>query len=1127
MNWIVARAWLGLGALLLAGFASSTAAGSGRPTSDGLLDAPLNSVRRVATDTLLLVNATVHPEPGVVWAGGSVLIREGRIAAASERRLDTPAGARVVDLTGRHVYAGFVDAYVEVDAPGVGANGPGAHWNPFVTPQRDVLAGEGLSGRDRAALRRQGFAAAGLSPRGGVFRGMGAVVSLAEPASDASTGRPAVYKARAFHSLGFDRAGWRTGGYPSSHMGAIALQRQVLSDATWRRDALAQGWALPRGEAAADAASALDELARDVALVFDADHELKVLHAVDVAREAGRAAVVMASGTEFRAIGAVAEDVREAGARLIVPVAFPKAPDVSSPGAAESVELRELQTWEQAPTNAQRLVEAGVPVALTTHRLRNKGDFTSRLRRAMAHGLPGEAAHAAVTTEAAAALGVSDRLGRIAAGMAGNLVVSDAELFEPGTSAKVLDVYIDGVRHEITRSDDAFVGTWDAVLRDRFRLVFEIDERLRVTVRDGDGGEPAPAAEGEDAPEAASVDAVNVRVEGTRLRFAFDHGKLGFEEGPGAGIWSVSGELVPGEDGERRLVGTGVRGDGAGFPWRASKRAPEDEGEANGEEDEDEAFELKTVPALAGAPFGPYSREAWPEQRAVALVNATVWTSDADAERRHGAGGVIEHGVVVIENGKIAFLGTGEMFERSRPSPDWPGEVIDLEGRHITPGLVDAHSHTGLFGLGVNEGGQAVTSEVRISDALDPSAINWYRQLAGGVTTVLSLHGSANPIGGQSAIHKVRWGAQHPREMRFDNEKPGIKFALGENVKQSNWGDRFTNRYPQTRMGVETIIRDRFHAAQDYAKKWDAYNERVERIRMLRITVEEQDRRIAALERPRLDLELEPLAEILRGERLIHCHSYRQDEILMLCRVAEDFGITIGTFQHGLEVYKVAEVVREHAIGASIFSDWWAFKMEVYDGVPGAGPLQSEVGVLTSYNSDSDDVARRMHMEAAKAVRYAHPDAPVSEAEALKYVTINAAIQMGVGDRVGSIAVGKDADLVVWNTRPLSSFARPERVFVDGRELFSLERDAEDRRAIQRERARLIQKIMGGDESDRAGESPEADAEEDDGRLPLAQRMMARAYRMHALEQLRRGMDADTMLCGDCGCNVLNAAGVR
>ena len=1114
---------LGLGALLLAVFASSSAAGSGRPTSEGLLDAPLNSVRRVATDTVLLVNATVHPEPGVVWRGGSVLIREGRIAAAGEGRIDAPAGARVIDLTGRHVYAGFIDPYVEVDAPGIGANTPGAHWNPFVTPQRDALAGVGVGDRDRSTLRRQGFTAAGLSPRGGVFRGLGAVVSLAEPPSDASAGRAAVYKARAFHSLGFDRAGWRTGGYPSSHMGAIALQRQVLSDAAWRRDALNYDWVLPRGEDGREAPSCLNELALDVLLVFDADHELKVLHAVDVAKEAGRPLVVMASGTEFRALGAVADDVTKAGAGLIVPVAFPKAPDVSSPGAAESVELRELQTWEQSPTNARRLVEAGVPIALTTHRLRNKGDFSARVRRAVEHGLSPDAALAAVTTVPASMLGVDARLGKIAPGMAANLVVVDGAMFVPGKTAKIMDVYIDGVRHEITRSDDAFVGTWDAVLRERFRLVFEIDERLRVTVLDGN---PARApAEGEDAPEPVKISAVNVRVEGTRLRFAFDHGKFGFEDGPGAGIWSVSGELVPSEDGAARLIGTGVRGDGGAFPWRATRRAIEaDEGAA----EDEKAFEIKRVPELAGAPFGPYAREAWPEQRAVALVNATIWTCDAEVARRVGNEGVIENGVVVIERGKIAFVGTAAMFERSRPSPDWPGEVIDLEGRHITPGLVDAHSHTGLFGLGVNEGGQAVTSEVRISDALDPSAINWYRQLAGGVTTVLSLHGSANPIGGQSAIHKVRWGAQHPREMRFEHEKPGIKFALGENVKQSNWGDRFTNRYPQTRMGVETIIRDRFHAAQDYAKQWGEYNQQVERIRMLRITVEEQDRRIAALVRPRRDLELEPLAEILRGERLIHCHSYRQDEILMLCRVAEDFGVTIGTFQHGLEVYKVAEVVREHAIGASIFSDWWAFKMEVYDGVPGAGPLQSEVGVLTSYNSDSDDVARRMNIEAAKAVRYAHPEAPVSEAEGLKYVTINPAIQMGIGDRVGSIAVGKDADLVVWNTRPLSSFARPERVFVDGRELFSLERDMEDRRAIHRERARLIQKIMGGDEADRAGESAKAeDDDEDDGRLPLAQRMMARAYRMHALEQLRRGMDADTMLCGDCGCNVLNAAGVR
>ncbi|MEZ6317365.1 MAG: amidohydrolase family protein [Phycisphaerales bacterium] len=382
---------------------------------------------------------------------------------------------------------------------------------------------------------------------------------------------------------------------------------------------------------------------------------------------------------------------------------------------------------------------------------------------------------------------------------------------------------------------------------------------------------------------------------------------------------------------------------------------------------------------------------------------------------------------------------------------------------------------------GVNEGGQAVTAECRIHDSLDPGAIGFYRQLAGGTTTVNSLHGSANPIGGQNAVHKIRWGAKAPDDMLLAGAKPGIKFALGENVKQSNWqNDR--SRYPQTRMGVETLIRDRFTAAREYAaamntpelaslreqlRKLEASRDELARIRKEHPSVPDRPELHKQIDlvqaklraaTPRRDLELETLAQILAGDRLIHCHSYRQDEILMLCRVAEDFGFKIGTFQHGLEVYKVAEAVRDHAIGASLFSDWWAYKVEVQDAIPYAGPIETEVGVLTSYNSDSDELARRLNTEAAKAVKYS--DGRITPEEALKFVTINPAKQLMIDDHVGSLERGKDADVVVWSGDPLSVYSKPEHVYVDGRELFSLELDAQLREHNRAERQRLIQKIL-------------------------------------------------------------------
>ncbi|HHN77271.1 MAG TPA: amidohydrolase, partial [Phycisphaerales bacterium] len=436
------------------------------------------------------------------------------------------------------------------------------------------------------------------------------------------------------------------------------------------------------------------------------------------------------------------------------------------------------------------------------------------------------------------------------------------------------------------------------------------------------------------------------------------------------------------------------------------------------------------APPLPGYPFGPYAVKYEPQPETILVNNATIWTS---TDR-----GRIDQGWLLIRNGRIMRVEPGSPpdFLLNGTNPEIV--VLDATDKHITPGIVDAHSHTGLFGFGVNEAGQAVTAEVRIADSLDPGNINFYRQLAMGVTTINSLHGSANPIGGQTTVHKVRWGVRTPREMRADGARPGIKFALGENVKQSNWERSDRTRYPQTRMGVETLIRDRFQAARDYA---DAIAE-------------------TGPDSVRRDLELETLAQILSGDRLLHCHSYRQDEILMLCRIADEFGFQIGSFQHGLEVYKVPEAVRSHAIGASLFSDWWMYKIEVMDAVPFAGPLQTEAGVRTSYNSDSDEMARRLNTEAAKALKYARPGSGMTEENALRFVTINPAVQIGAGHLVGSLEEGKDADFVIWSDNPLSTRAIAEHVFIDGREYYSLEQDRLHRQRIARERQRLIQKII-------------------------------------------------------------------
>jgi imidazolonepropionase-like amidohydrolase len=335
-----------------------------------------------------------------------------------------------------------------------------------------------------------------------------------------------------------------------------------------------------------------------------------------------------------------------------------------------------------------------------------------------------------------------------------------------------------------------------------------------------------------------------------------------------------------------------------------------------------------------------------------------------------------------------------------------------------------------------------VTAEVRIGDFIDANDVTIYRQLAGGLTTSNILHGSANPIGGQNQVIKLRWGSL-PEAMKFDKSPAGIKFALGENVKQSNWGSNYTTRYPQTRMGVEQIMRDAFVAAREYQARHDAWAAQH-----------------AGLP-PRRDLELDAVAEILAGDRWIHCHSYRQDEILALLRTLEEFGIQIGTLQHILEGYKVDDAMAKHGAMASSFSDWWAYKFEVYDAIPYNGALMHNAGVNVSFNSDDRELARHMNQEAAKAVKYG--DVPL--AEALKFVTLNPAMQLRIEAYVGSITPGKHADLVVWSGPPLSNFSRAEQTWIDGRKYFDRADETRQRRATRDMRATLVQKILKSGQS--------------------------------------------------------------
>ena len=611
----------------------------------------------------------------------------------------------------------------------------------------------------------------------------------------------------------------------------------------------------------------------------------------------------------------------------------------------------------------------------------------------------------------------------------------------------------------------------------------------------------------------ATTDGADVKIDGTKVTFTHKLKPLLKDEVPAdlksSDEATISGNTLRGKGtlssgGEHAYVAVRVEGDDLPLSEKVLEKRLLTK------------MAIAEVPEKLPVPFSAWGRFESAAQGTVFITGATVWTQ-TDLK---GAGGVMPGASVLVKDGKIAAV-----ISAGGAVPELPADAVrvDAKGMHLTPGIVDCHSHTGIS-RGVNEGGQAVTSEVRVADVTNPDSISWYRQLAGGVTSVNNLHGSANAIGGQSQTNKIRWGVEEPSDMHFEGAMPGIKFALGENPSQVNGSGRARDRYPNSRMGVENLIRDRFVAAQEY--------------RAARVAAEKSGKPFRA------DLELDALVEILEGKRLIHCHSYRQDEIVMLSQIAKEFGFKIGTYQHILEGYKVADAIRESVVpggGASAFSDWWAYKVEVQDAIPYGGAIMQRQGVNVSFNSDSDEMARRLNQEAGKAQRYdpgrGKADA-MTHAQALAMVTTNPARQLQIDSRVGTIEVGKDADLALWNGDPLSVYSSVEMTMVDGRVLFSKADDAARRDWIAKERTRLIQKILVERKLKKAADEEEKDDKKDDtkqgeknakdgekspggdkpeGPIEHLSESEMLAVRMRYLEMLRSGRDPASMP-GVCGC---------
>ncbi len=927
-------------------------------------------------------NAVVYRDYQTRIDSATLVVRRGKVEACG-KGIPLPQDAVVVDCSGKTIYPAFIDlcgAGYGLPATRTEARNPftspfqpystkkGAFaWNESLKPEFN--AADVFSNDSKAATdwRQLGFGAVVTFIPDGISRGSGALVALSEGREQET-----LLKAKAGHYLSLRRG--NTGqSYPVSLMGVIALLRQTYLDGEWYRTV---GFSQERNLSL----EAWNQL-QDLPQIFEAGDKLEVLRIARLGQEFSKRYLVKTAGDEYQRLSEIKASNL---AGLIVSLKFPSAPDLRTPFDAEDISIAELLHWELAPSNPARIAQAGIPFALTAGDLSDKKQFWPNLRKAVEYGLQEADALKALTWQPAQFLGVQDQIGTLDAGKWANFFIADKNIFQ--SDAKIIETWVQGRRFEVTAAPEAN-------LAGIYRLQVDTTT-FTLTVK---GKAESPEAQLMRSDSAGIKASLSYRNGLVTLLFQPDTAQKVF--------FHLTGSVQAG-----RWSGRGTAPDGRWVSWLAERT-----GDAPPERSRPEKSPTPLQLGQVIYPFAPFGRPERPQAQTYLIRNATVWTNERE--------GVLRNTDVLISGGKIRRIG------RNLPAQD-NAIVIDGTGKHLTAGIIDEHSHIAIS-RGVNEGTQESSAEVRIGDVVDSEDVDIYRQLAGGVTSSHLLHGSANPIGGQTQLIKLRWGAP-PEELKFPNWPGQIKFALGENVKQSNWSDNQRTRYPQTRMGVEQVYVDYFTRAQEYL-------------------------RLKASGKPyRKDLEMEALGEILEKKRFITCHSYVQSEILMLMRLAERFGFRVNTFTHILEGYKVAKEMRQHGVGASTFSDWWAYKFEVYQAIPYNAALMHRQGVLVAINSDDAEMARRLNQEAAKAVMYGG----VSEEEAWKMVTLNPAKMLRVDDRVGSIKEGKDADLVLWSDHPLSVYARAEKTWVDGIKYFDIVEDAQLREWMRRERSRILAKIQ-------------------------------------------------------------------
>lgn len=900
-------------------------------------------------------NATIHTEPGKTISNGILVAQKGKIISVG-KSVKIPENAVVIDLNGKHIYPSFIEIFsgFGVEKPkrdGFGRSaqyGPsreGYYWNDHIRPETNALSDFTYDEKAAEDFIKAGFGTIQAHKEDGIARGTGLLVALN---NDGKVSDRLLDEASA-QFFSFERSVLSQQSYPSSIMGTTALIRQLFVDAKWYA-----GGNVTTKDLALEALNANMSLPQ----IFFGNDLYNDLRISNLAKETGVNFIIVGGGDEYKRIG----EIKATGATYVLPLNFPDAYDVEDPFQASYVSISQMRHWNQAPTNPAKMQDAGLTFALTTKGLKSPTMFLDNLKKAITYGLSEETALKALTTIPAGILGESEKLGVLKTGAWANFLITSGSIFDDDTV--IYENWVQGNKN--TLKDDS---------------VKDIDGKYAVTVAD-----ETYEVEIKESTKKPSVTVTKGDIKlGSKI--AYTNGWLNITFTSPNTEEQEFIRLVTQTDSEN-WSGQVIKTDGTESTFTATRTG---DIEAKEDKKEDEKKDEKPVVVAVTYPNTTYGFKTAPKQEKILFKNATVWTGEKE--------GVLENTDVLINDGKIVKIGTNLSAGGAK--------VIDASGKYLTAGIVDEHSHIAAFSI--NEGGHNSSAEVRMRDAINPDDMDIYRDLAGGVTTVQLLHGSANPIGGQSAILKLKWGAPID-EMVIDDAK-FIKFALGENVKQSNWGSN--SRFPQTRMGVQQMYTDYFQRAKEYEVK-----------------------KLSG--KPyRKDYEMETLVEILNGERFVTCHSYVQSEINMMMKVAEDFDFRINTFTHILEGYKVADKMVEHGVAGSTFSDWWAYKFEVNDAIPYNAAIMHSQGVLTGINSDDAEMSRRLNQEAAKTMKYGG----VSAQDAWKFVTLNPAKMLHIDDRKGSIKIGKDADVVLWSTNPLSVQAVAEKTLVEGIVYFDIEQD--------------------------------------------------------------------------------------